>query len=307
MKIRQAAPAVTDADILNYALTLEHLEDKFYREGLANFTADQFASAGFPAPFYDNLKEISSDEMTHVAFLTAALKAAGYPAVQECTYAFGVTDPKTFVMTSSILEGVGISAYLGAAAEIMSATYLTAAGSILTVESRHSAYIRNSLGESPFPTPFDTPLTLDEVYTLAAPFIVECPSDNPALPVKVTLFMKIAAMHRLTGSQSFPTLTSAPTNGNITVGKTITLLTPDSVVKPADGSSQIYAAFITVTGPVFAPATAVDGGFTVTVPMAPKGGAPISGQSYAVLTGCNTTVTDETVAAGPAVFEVGPL
>ena len=54
-------------------------------------------------------------------------------------------------------------------------------------------------------------------------------------------------------------------------------------------------------------ATAVDGGFTVTVPMAPKGTAPISGQTYAVLTGCNTTVTDDTVAAGPAVFEVGPL
>ena len=196
MKIRQAAPAVTDADILNYALTLEHLEDKFYREGLANFTADQFASAGFPAPFYDNLKEISSDEQTHVAFLTAALTAAGATPVKECTYVYGVTDPKTFVMTSSILEGVGVSAYLGAAAEIMSATYLTAAGSILTVESRHSAYIRNSLGESPFPSPFDVPLTLDEVYTLAAPFIVECPSDNPALPVKVKLFMKIAVTHR---------------------------------------------------------------------------------------------------------------
>lgn len=54
-------------------------------------------------------------------------------------------------------------------------------------------------------------------------------------------------------------------------------------------------------------ATAVDGGFTVTVPTAPKGSAPISGQTYAVLTGCNTTVTDDTVAAGPAVFEVGPL
>lgn len=54
-------------------------------------------------------------------------------------------------------------------------------------------------------------------------------------------------------------------------------------------------------------ATAVDGGFTVTVPTAPKGSAPISGQSYVVLTGCNTTVTDDTVAAGPAVLEVGPL
>lgn len=287
--IRQAAPEITDADILNYALTLEHLEDKFYREGLSNFTESQFADAGFDSVFYGNLKEISSDEQIHVSFLTAALTAAGATPVKECTYAFGVTDPKTFIITSSILEGVGVSAYLGAAAEIISAEYLTAAGSILTVESRHSSYIRASLGQSPFPAPFDAPLTLNEVYTLAAPFIVECPSDNPPLPVK-----------------AFPTLVSSPDNGNITTGSKITLLTPGSIVKPANGTSQIYGAFITVTGPVFAPATAVDGGFTLTVPEAPEGTAPIAGQTYVVLTGCNTTVTDETVAAGPAILEVGP-
>jgi len=234
--LKRQAPAITDADILNYALTLEHLEDKFYREGLANYTQADFANAGFDSTFYHNLKTISSDEQTHVAFLTAALTGAGATPVKECTYNYGVSDPKSFVMLSSILEGVGVSAYLGAAADIMSAEYLTAAGSILTVESRHSSYIRASLKLSPFPTPFDTPLTLDEVYTLAAPFIVSCPSDNPALPVK-----------------AFPSLASAPSNGNITVGSKITLLTPGSIVKPADGSSQIYGAFITVTGPVFAP------------------------------------------------------
>jgi hypothetical protein len=54
-------------------LTLEHLEDKFYREGLANFTEAQFAAAGYDATFYANLKEVSSDESTHVKFLTTAL------------------------------------------------------------------------------------------------------------------------------------------------------------------------------------------------------------------------------------------
>ena len=187
-KIRQASPQITDADILNYALTLEHLEDKFYRDGLDNYTQGAFASAGFDATFYGNLKTISSDETTHVSFLTAALIKAGATPVKECIYSFGVDNPKDFVALSSVLEGVGVTAYLGAAAEIASAAYLTAAGSILTVESRHSAYIRAALGESPFPTPFDVPLTLDEVYTLAAPFIVSCPDDNPKLPVKVCVY-----------------------------------------------------------------------------------------------------------------------
>ena len=92
-------------DILNYALTLEHLEDKFYREGLANYSHNAFVEAGFLDPFYENLKEVSSDETAHVDFLTKALKAAGVPSVLECTYSFPSTDPKSFVALSSVLEG----------------------------------------------------------------------------------------------------------------------------------------------------------------------------------------------------------
>jgi hypothetical protein len=119
---------VTDGDVLNYALTLEHLEDKFYRDGLMNFTQAQFAAAGFDATFYRNLKEISYDETTHVSFLTGALQgefrvrasscslllildiAAGVAPVVECSYAFGVTSVAAFVATASVLEGVGVSA-----------------------------------------------------------------------------------------------------------------------------------------------------------------------------------------------------
>lgn len=42
-----AAPEGGDTTILNYALTLEYLERKFYQEGLANYTAEDFAQAGF--------------------------------------------------------------------------------------------------------------------------------------------------------------------------------------------------------------------------------------------------------------------
>lgn len=61
-------------DILNYALTLEHLEDTFYRQGLANFTQDDFAKAGYDATLYGNVQKLSIDEGTHVSFLTSALK-----------------------------------------------------------------------------------------------------------------------------------------------------------------------------------------------------------------------------------------
>lgn len=206
--------------------------------------------------------------------------AAGGTPVAECTYAYGVSDPKGFVALASVLEGVGVTAYLGAAADIMSKEYLTDAGSILTVEARHSAYIRAALGESPFPMPFDTPLDFDEVFTLAGQFIASCPSSNPALPVK-----------------AFPVLTLG-TMGTIKSNDTITLKTPGYQLKAVDGYSPLYAAFITILGPIFGPATPVAGGFSVMVPPG------VNGQSYVVLTGCNTTVTDDTVAAGPAIVEV---
>ncbi|KAK2590071.1 hypothetical protein QQS21_012244 [Conoideocrella luteorostrata] len=273
--------AINDGIILNYALTLEHLEDTFYRDGLAKFSESDFKAAGFDTAFYNNVKKVAKDEETHVSFLTTALKAAGASPVAACTYDFGYKDVKTFVATASILEGVGVSAYLGAAADIMSKTYLTAAGSILTVEARHSSYIRAGLKQVPFPQAFDAPLTINEVYSLASQFITGCPASNAKLPVK-----------------AFPKLVAAPSNGAVTEGSTVTLQTPGYTLKAPQGSTQVYAAFIAVTGPTFVPATPVDGGFSVQVP---KG---FAGQTYVVLTGCKDAVSDDTVAAGPAILEI---
>jgi hypothetical protein len=64
-----AAPPGGDVTILNYALTLEYLERKFYQEGLANYTQAQFIEAGFPDPFYKNLKEIYYDEQVRFILL----------------------------------------------------------------------------------------------------------------------------------------------------------------------------------------------------------------------------------------------
>lgn len=204
---------------------------------------------------------------------------AGYTPVKQCKYNFGALTPASFVATASVLEGVGVSAYLGAAASIMNKDYLTAAGSILTVESRHNAYIRSSLKESPFPQPFDAPLDFEEVYTLAAPFIVSCPPDSPKIPLK-----------------PFPALSLASPAPPVKSGATIKL----AVAGKVKWTKYVYACFAAVTGPICSKAEVASNGKSVTT-VVPAG---VFGQSYVVLNSCSSEVTDDTIIAGPAIVEI---
>lgn len=103
-------PKVDDGIILNYALTLEYLERKFYQEALQKFSRNDFKKAGFADPFYDNLLEIYEDEKTHVTVIDGALKAAKITPTNELVYSFGLTTVQSFVTLSSVLEGVGVTA-----------------------------------------------------------------------------------------------------------------------------------------------------------------------------------------------------
>ena len=63
--------------------------------------------------------QIADHEATHVKFLSTAL---GDKATQPCTYKFPYEDPKSFAALSMALEGVGVSAYLGASMFISNST-----------------------------------------------------------------------------------------------------------------------------------------------------------------------------------------
>ena len=180
--IEEKRQANIDITILQFALTLEHLENVFYKEALGNLTQQDFIDAGYSATYYNNIKYIATDEQSHVLFLEAAISAAGYTPVAACSYNFKFTNVRSFITLSSVLEGVGTSAYLGAAGLITSKAYLTAAGSILVTEAIHTSMQRGAIGEVPMANPYGTPLDPMSVYTLAASFIVACPSSNPPLP-----------------------------------------------------------------------------------------------------------------------------
>ncbi|KAF1977317.1 hypothetical protein BU23DRAFT_453043 [Bimuria novae-zelandiae CBS 107.79] len=276
----QPTPSITDVAIMQYALTLEHLENRFYHECLTNFNIEDFKAAGYQESFYQNLKEVSYDETTHVSFLTQAIIAANATPVEECTYTFGITDVHSCVKTAGMLEGVGVSAYAGAAASILEKLLLTTAASILAVEARHSSLLRKAKKQSPFPQPFDVPLSLDQVYTLAAPFIVSCPAGNGPLPVK-----------------AFPTLSIVPGCGDVATNKPITLQTAEPVAD-AGPDGLYYAAWISASGPTFVDAT-LEGADSFSTKV-PDG---YHGQSYVLLTK-GKCADDDCVVAGPAIVEV---
>ena len=167
------APFKDAVELLNYALTLEHLEATFYREGLDNLGAAAFEEAGFQAEVRDYIVEIGQHEAEHVEVLTSVIESLDGEPVEEAEYDFGYEegDVAGFLATAAALENTGVSAYDGAGQYLENADLLTAAGTIVAVEARHASYLNLVTGELPFPAAFETPLSMDEVLEIAGPFI----------------------------------------------------------------------------------------------------------------------------------------
>jgi hypothetical protein len=106
------------------------------------------------------------------------------------------------IFNSDLTSSVGVGAYLGAASLISNKDYLTAAGSILTVEARHNTYILGANKGNPIPGAFDTPLGINEVWTIASQFIKSCPASNPALPVKAFPTLAVAGSAAVTAGET---------------------------------------------------------------------------------------------------------
>lgn len=137
----------TLTDALQLALTLEYLEDEYYRIGLATPGLIQTADRAI-------FNQISKHETAHVSFLKTALTQLGENPKAKPTFDFTVkgnftpfTDYQQFLILAQAFEDTGVRAYKGQAGNVMSnKDVLTAALQIHSVEARHASEVRRLRG-----------------------------------------------------------------------------------------------------------------------------------------------------------------
>jgi hypothetical protein len=153
-----------DAEILNFALTLEYLESAFYHEKGKEVSLTGTAKS-YAAMF-------GAQEAEHVAALTSAIKSLGGTPVAKPQFVFPVSNEKSFLALASVLENTGVGAYNGAAPSLSSKEVLATAGSIVQIEGRHAAAIDLLINRSPTPNGgFDVPLTKEQVLKKIGPLV----------------------------------------------------------------------------------------------------------------------------------------
>ena len=137
----QAPSPERDVEILNFALLLEHLQAAFYREALRR---------GDLRGEVRRFAEVcAANEEEHIALLRDALGAS---ARRRPSFRFdpALLRTRRFVQSAVILEDAGVAAYNGQAANL-TANALLPALRMVSVEGRHSAWIRDIAGEDPAP------------------------------------------------------------------------------------------------------------------------------------------------------------
>lgn len=182
-----ASTAITDTDILNFALNLEYLEAEFYTMatwgttlvGLGILTEAETTgptTGGNMVPNFGSsawaflATALRESEITHVQYLRTTLGSAAVkkPTINLAALGYGFSSVGSWLELARQFEDVGVSAYLGAAPLITSKTYLAAAAAIMATEAQHSGSIRaaciNTGTKSPAVDSLDVPPTASTVY-----------------------------------------------------------------------------------------------------------------------------------------------
>lgn len=125
-----------DLGILTYAYVLEQLEAAFY-DMIVSKPYNNMSSGEMQI-----FQDIRGHEIIHREFFKTALGNNAIPALTFNFSAINFSLRPSVLGAASDFESTGVGAYNGAGKYIASADYLTLAGKIVSVETRHSSIIR---------------------------------------------------------------------------------------------------------------------------------------------------------------------
>lgn len=234
------AQAITDVDILQFALNLEYLEAEFYTVATTGQTIAQLGvpitGSGTPGPTTggnlvnlsntlvftrDVAMEIGADERAHVIYLRNALQSFGVmpiakPAIDLNALGIGFNGQNEFLTLARAFEDVGVTAYGGAAPLIQDKMVLGVAARILAAEAEHVGNIRLQVARLRVPT-----MALDGVDILPPPSGMRFISvDSNALTAVRTpgqvLYIVYGSKANVTAGGFFPN----GVNGNLRMSST---------------------------------------------------------------------------------------
>ena len=167
-----AQSAVTDVDIVQFALNLEYLEAEFYTVAVTGKTLAQSGFnvggtgrqgdtiGGAKVAFSNNLmaevaSQIARDEQMHVKVLQGALGSAAIakPSINLDALKLGFRNQNDFLILARAFEDVGVTAYGGAAPLIKDKNILAVAARIALTEAQHAGVLRFLVAQNSITVP----------------------------------------------------------------------------------------------------------------------------------------------------------
>lgn len=142
-----------DAKILNFFLLLEYVQEGFYRQAVE--------TGGLTGDLLEYATTVAGQESEHVAFLTERLGSRARPR-PKLSFDESLATSDRFRDTAIDLEETALAGYIGQGANLTTDA-ITSVATLVSVEARQAAWVRDIAGVSPAPRAADPARNADRV------------------------------------------------------------------------------------------------------------------------------------------------
>ncbi|KAJ5160064.1 Protein rds1 [Penicillium canariense] len=214
-----------DYESLALALYQEWIELDLFQDGLKRFSASDFQAAGLSSADRDLIAFMAEQEVGHATMISNIL---GAQAPQQCSYNYPYTNVNEFIDFCQKVTRFGEAGVYGFLAHLDSREAATLLTQSITTEARQQLIFRQFEGLFPMPEWFEVGIPQSWAWTLLAPYISSCPSNQTRL-----VWQNFPALRIL----NQPSVSSAGSTGNSS-GLNNTISPGTNVVKSPNGSNS---------------------------------------------------------------------